>query len=127
MRLLLDTHIMLALPDDEVHRFGKRVETLLRDADSLHVSVASLWEMAIKYRLGKLPLSAPLDVWPATLTRLGVDLIPVIANHVLADINPEPPTHDPFDRLLLAQCKIEGLRLVTVDRALVDHPYAVTE
>ncbi|MBI1980879.1 MAG: type II toxin-antitoxin system VapC family toxin [Methylocystis sp.] len=127
MRLLLDTHIMLALPDGEVHRFGNRVETLLRDADSLHVSAASLWEMAIKYRLGKLPLSAPLDVWPATLTRLGVDLIPVIANHVLADIDPEPPTRDPFDRLLLAQCKTEGRRLVTVDWELVGHLYAVTE
>ncbi len=54
MRLLLDTHIMLALPDDEVYKFGKRVLTLLRDADALHVSVVSLWEMAIKHRLGKL-------------------------------------------------------------------------
>jgi len=127
MRLLLDTHIMLALPDDGVHKYGKRIETLLRDADTLYVSVASLWEMAIKYRLGKLRLSAPLDVWPEILSRLGIEIIPVVAFHALASIDPDPPTRDPFDRLLLAQCKIEGLRLVTIDRALIEHPYAVTD
>ena len=44
--------------------------------------------------------------------------------HVTALVLPEPPTRDPFDRLLLAQCQTEGLQLVTIDRALVEHPLA---
>ncbi len=72
-------------------------------------------------------MSAPLDAWPETLSWLGVEIIAVIASHTLATIDPEPPTRDPLDGLLLAQCKIEGLRLVTIDRALIAHPYAVTD
>ncbi len=45
-------------------------------------------------------------------------------HHAIAEVLPEPATRDPFDRLLLAQCLVEGLRLVTVDRALVGHPLA---
>jgi PIN domain nuclease of toxin-antitoxin system len=44
--------------------------------------------------------------------------------HVITLVLPEPPTRDPFDRLLLAQAQVEGLQLVTIDRALIDHPLA---
>jgi PIN domain nuclease of toxin-antitoxin system len=47
--------------------------------------------------------------------------------HVLAELDPEPATRDPFDRLLLAQCEVEGMRLVTVDTALSVHPLAWRE
>jgi PIN domain nuclease of toxin-antitoxin system len=45
-------------------------------------------------------------------------------SHALASVEPEPATRDPFDRMLVAQCQIEGLRLLTIDRALVSHPLA---
>jgi PIN domain nuclease of toxin-antitoxin system len=51
-------------------------------------------------------------------------VLPIVTAHVIAHVAPEPPTRDPFDRLLLAQCKTEARRLVTIDRALVDHPLA---
>lgn len=128
MKLLLDTHVLLAMPDGNTNHLGRRIEALLNDDEhALHASVASLWEMAIKHRLGKLRVSPNLDSWPELLAGLGIDVIHITASHALAPIEPEPPTKDPFDRLLLAQCKIEGLRLVTIDRALVDHPYAVTD
>jgi len=126
MNLLLDTRVLLALVRKDVPALGRRIQTMLGDPDNKRVvSVASLWEIAIKYRLGKLQLAPPnLDEWPALIANLGIDILPITARHALATVEPEPPTRDPFDRLLLAQCKVEDLRLVTIDRALVVHPYA---
>jgi PIN domain nuclease of toxin-antitoxin system len=56
---------------------------------------------------------------------MGVELVPINEHHTLIAVEPEPLTRDPFDRLLLAQCQVEDLRLVTIDRALVAHPMAV--
>jgi PIN domain nuclease of toxin-antitoxin system len=55
---------------------------------------------------------------------LGIAIISINEQHTLAAVEPEPKTRDPFDRMLLAQCQIEGLRLVITDRALVSHPVA---
>ncbi len=55
---------------------------------------------------------------------LGIETIPIDEKHALIAVDPETPTRDPFDRILLAQCLIEDLRLVTIDRALVGPPLA---
>ena len=123
MRLLLDTHVLLAMLDKEPDRLGRQIASAIAQADAqLYVSVASLWEVAIKTRLGKLGLGAELRELPELLAALRLELIPILASHALCEIRPEPMTRDPFDRLLLAQCVIEGVRLLTIDRALVDHP-----
>lgn len=125
MRLLLDTHIVLAefgqgdaVPPPDIRR------QLDDPASDLHVSVATLWEIAIKYRLGKLDLSIDLQRFPELFRVSRLNLVAINERHVLADVFPEPPTRDPFDRLLLAQCQVEGFRLVTLDRALAGHPLA---
>lgn len=59
------------------------------------------------------------------LAALGLAILPIETSHGIAAPDAEPDTRDPFDRLLLAQCQIEGLRLVTSDRALLSHPLAV--
>jgi PIN domain nuclease of toxin-antitoxin system len=93
------------------------------DSESVvHASVASLWEIAIKVRLGKLVLGMSPKLLPELIERMGLHLIAINHHHVLAVAEPEPATRDPFDRLLLAQCLIENLRLVTIDRALLAHP-----
>ena len=90
----------------------------------LHASVASLWEIAIKSRLRKLaPVVSPA-LLPELLRRTGFELLVIDHRHVLATVEPSPATRDPFDYLLLAQCLVENLRLVTLDRALVAHPLA---
>lgn len=88
------------------------------------VSTASLWEIAIKARLGKLEPGMPLSVLPRAIAAMGFAVLPITAPHVLADLTPLPGTRDPFDRLLLAQCIVEDRRLVTLDHALADHPFA---
>jgi PIN domain nuclease of toxin-antitoxin system len=127
MRLLLDTHIVLSIVNERTADLPKALQGVLTDPDSeFYVSVASLWEIAIKWRLGKLKLSGNLELLPDIVTSGGLELIPINEHHVLATVQPEPMTRDPFDRLLLAQCSVEELRLVTVDRALISHALAVS-
>jgi len=125
MRLLLDTHIVLSIVNERTGDLPVQLRRVLADPDAeFYVSVASLWEIAIKWRLGKLKLSGDLELLPDILTSGGLELIPINEHHVLATVKPDPMTRDPFDRLLLAQCSVEELRLVTVDRALVAHSLA---
>ena len=125
MRLLLDTHVFLALIGAGSADLPAHVAAVLEDDDAEpHLSAASLWEIAIKFRLGKLGLTTELDALPELLEDLGVRIVPIDERHALAAVKPEPMTRDPFDRMLLAQCQVEGLRLVTIDRALVSHPLA---
>jgi PIN domain nuclease of toxin-antitoxin system len=106
-------------------RFPDVQRVLLHATTKGFVSVASLWEIAIKTRLGKLQPGLTLDVIPAYLQGTGLTILPIDIAHVITAADPEPETRDPFDRLLLAQCKVEGLQLATVDRLLVDHPLAL--
>jgi PIN domain nuclease of toxin-antitoxin system len=125
MKLLLDTHVLLALIGDGAASLPATLAALLTDGGGEHhLSAASLWEIAIKHRLGKLKLTLELGVMPELLDSLGVKILPVEGRHALASVEPEPMTRDPFDRMLLAQCQVEGLRLVTIDRALASHPLA---
>jgi len=126
MRLLLDTHVLLALVDGRKAGLPAGVDTLLKDPDNEHhLSAASLWEIAIKCRLGKLRLTPKLGTLPELLRDLGIAIVPINEHHALAAVEPEPATRDPFDRMLLAQCGIENLKLVTLDRGLRGHRLAV--
>jgi PIN domain nuclease of toxin-antitoxin system len=125
MRLLLDTHVLLAIAERDEERLPPGFVDLAREgAYSLHGSVASLWEAAIKHRLGKLPLPCPLSEWPELLLLLGVSILDIRTSHILAETDPLPDTKDPFDRLLLAICHVEDMRLVTVDKQLLGHQLA---
>ena len=89
------------------------------------ISVASLWEIAIKARRGRLPLTIDLAFIPDQIrTAPGLSLLDISSRHVLADTDPKPSTNDPFDRLLLAVAGVEDARLLTVDRELARHPLA---
>ena len=125
MRLLLDTHVLLAVVDDRMELLAGFIRDVVLDPGaSVHASVASLWEIAIKVRLRKLWVSVPLRSLPEVLERMRIQILVINHHHVLTVVEPEPAKRDPFDRLLLAQCTIENLRLVTVDRTLRKHPLA---
>ena len=125
MRLLLDTHVLLALTQQTLEGRSPEFVALLgkREAEA-YASVASLWEIAIKTRLGKLDPGMELDRLAAHFQATGISILPIDQQHAVACVEPEPMTRDPFDRMLLAQCAVENLRLVTVDRGLIEHPLA---
>jgi PIN domain nuclease of toxin-antitoxin system len=124
MRLLFDSHFLIAIVNSTMTPAqGKIIEACAR-AELRCASVASLWEIAIKHRLGKLRLGAALERLPELLETYGFSLVDIDRHHVLEKLRDMPRTRDPFDQLLLAQCQVEGLRLVTTDRALAAHPLA---
>ena len=117
MRVLLDTHALVwAATTPE--RLGSSA-TLLADADVRLVSAVSIWELAIKQRLGKLSLGSDVRTWMRRVTsELVLDHLPVTADHAAA-VEHLPDVHrDPFDRLLVAQAVAEGAVLLTSDHRL---------
>lgn len=128
MRLLLDTQIVIALARRELPRLTPTVIAAVNAQDNvLFASAASSWEIAIKTRLGKINPGINLDDLPEYWEAIGLNLLTINHTHVVQPVFPRPPTRDPFDQLLLAQCAVEDLRLVTLDRALRDHPVAYSD
>ena len=115
MKLLLDTHALLWWLADDA-RLAEPARAEIADAaNTVWVSAASAWELAIKARLGK--LSMPDDLGQQLLANSFVPM-PVEVRHALA-VRLLPDHHrDPFDRLLVAQAKTEGLTIVTADQSI---------
>lgn len=121
MNVLLDTHTLLwALTDDS--KLSERVRELLPRADTW-LSVASLWEILIKTRTGKISLPRPSGPFLMSKLQLnGVRLLHIKPDHVLR-IESLPNHHrDPFDRMLIAQSLEENLPVVTADRVFARYP-----
>jgi PIN domain nuclease of toxin-antitoxin system len=118
-RLLLDTHIFLWWRG-EPSRLPSQVRSSIATADIVFVSVASAWEVAIKVSLGRLELP---DTIEAGVLASGFEKLLISFSHT-EQVAILPHHHrDPFDRMLVAQAKAEGLTLVTHDRLLA--PYDV--
>ena len=125
LTVLLDTHVVYAVVQDEVENLAPAIGELLERSDvTIVVSVASLWEIEIKHRIGKLGLSSPAHLLPDMIRSFNFSILPIDEFHIFAPVLPELSHRDPFDRLLLSACAADGMKLVTVDRALVDHPLA---
>ena len=114
--LLLDTHAFLwwAMRDPRVSRGAH--DAIASIDNAVVVSVVTPWEIAIKHALGRLELAeSPRELVDGQIARHGYQSLDVGLEHVLA-AGELPPHHgDPFDRLLIAQAKTEGLALVSAD------------
>ena len=115
MKLLLDTHVLLWAAGEPAKLSAAARALLLDEANDLFFSSASLWEVVIKRGLGR----DDFRVDPVRLRRLlvmhGYADVPITSDHALA-LDQLPPLHrDPFDRILIAQARAEGMQLVTVD------------
>ena len=122
MRLLLDTHTFLWFIDDSP-QLSQQGKALLEADNELWLSIASLWEITIKLRLGKLTVGMPIEVLMTEhLTRNAIDILPITVAHLIA-LSTLPLHHrDPFDRLLIAQAMVEQAPLVSADPAFDAYP-----
>jgi PIN domain nuclease of toxin-antitoxin system len=110
VNLLLDTHVLIWW--DEGRRLAAEARRAIADADSVYVSAASAWEVAIKIGLGRL---RPTRTVEQAVDESGFLELPVTFRHA-ERVGKLPPHHrDPFDRLLIAQADVEELTLVTRD------------
>lgn len=114
MRLLLDTHALLWWLSDDA-ALGAKARALIADpANDVLISVASLWEIVVKVRIGK--LVANIAAVGAAAQAEGFVTLDIRPPH-LATLTALPSHHrDPFDHLLLAQAQAEGLAFVSADR-----------
>jgi PIN domain nuclease of toxin-antitoxin system len=114
--LLLDTHVLLwALDGNE--RLGPATRELLLATEAIaYVSSASTWELEIKRSLGKIDLPSDLI---SQIEDSGFAELPVRHRHIEALGMVSLPHRDPFDRLLMAQARVEGLTFVTADRVIL--------
>jgi PIN domain nuclease of toxin-antitoxin system len=123
VRVLLDTHVFLWWNEDneQLSRKAKRIMT--DPANSLVLSVASAWEIAIKVQLGKLRL--PGDAASYVQDRVASERMETLAISLqhAAVLQFLPSLHrDPFDRMLIAQSQFENLPILTADPAIRDYP-----
>lgn len=115
MRVLLDTHVFLwAVAGSPL--LNPAARRLIQEADEVYVSAASVWEIAIKARLGK--IDADPTALLGSIEASGMLELPVKASHAAGVALLEPHHNDPFDRLLIAQALAEPLRLLTADAML---------
>ena len=128
MRLLLDTHIFLWFISGDA-RLPPDWRESIRDADNaVYLSVVSLWEALVKYRLGKLPLPHPPESYlPTQRTRHQIASLSLEEASV-CHLPSLPAAHrEPFDRMLVCQALEHGLSLVTVDPVFGAYPAPILD
>lgn len=116
MKLLLDTHVLLWWFFNDQKLSIKAREVIAEPTNDCHVSSVSAWEIATKHRIGRLPEAEDVVAdLPAYLREARFSVLEISLSHaLLAGVLPGPHK-DPFDRMLIAQAKIEKLLVVTVD------------
>ena len=123
MRLLLDTCTFLWIVGGSSELSAKARAAFADPANETFLSAASAWEIAVKHRLGRLPLpSAPDEFVPTQRAAHGIEPLPVDEDAAL-HVAKLPDLHrDPFDRMLVAQAIVGGLLLLTPDDHIRQYP-----
>ncbi len=124
MILSLDTHVLLWWLADNA-TLSQITRTEISDGKNLvFVSAAAAWEIVIKSALGKLDIPSDLE---AALTANRFQPLPITIPHALAVADLPHHHNDPFDRLLIAQAKVEGFTLVTADEQIKKYDVSIME
>lgn len=124
MSYLLDTHTFIWGQAGDPRLGPGATEILIDPSAPVYLSVASAWEMSIKAAQGRLDVPDDLG---AILDESGFDVLGIDLRHT-AEVRRLPPHHgDPFDRMLVAQARVEGLALVTSDPAMAAYDVEVID
>lgn len=124
MKLLLDSHVLLWWDEDKL---PDSIRTACLDEEnSLFISAATVWELQIKESLGKLNLRTSVKTLVEEQLDLnGLNLLPVSLANIWA-LSKLPRHHgDPFDRMLVAQARCEGMSIVSADKIMREYPVEV--
>lgn len=122
MRLLIDTHLLIWAAEG-IERLSAEAVKLMGDQDNVLVfSAASIWEVAIKQALNRQDFSVDASLLRRGLIESGYEELPIAAAHAIAVADLPGIHNDPFDRMLIAQARTEGLLLLTADRRVASYP-----
>ena len=115
MRLLVDTHVFLWFILDDPRIATTARPLLMEPEHTRYLSIASVWEVAIKHGLGKLQLTGGVPRFLRDVEQANFEILDITPGHIL-ELATLPLHHrDPFDRMLIAQAKHEGMHLLTAD------------
>ena len=116
MKMLLDSHAALWFAEDSP-QMSDPIKRVIEDrANEKYVSIASIWELAIKFATGKLNFFDPPEIYLADLLRLNnFRLLPLTFDHVVYGAALPFHHRDPFDRVIIAQSLLEAMPVVSVD------------
>ena len=117
---LIDTHTLIWFMFDDTQLSDKALSTI-KTEDKVYVSIASLWEIAIKQSIGKLDIEVTSVELADKCSEAGIDILSITPKQ-LDCISKLPSIHnDPFDRLIISQAITEGLSLVTKDEKIAKY------
>ncbi|MDA8138039.1 MAG: type II toxin-antitoxin system VapC family toxin [Desulfobacteraceae bacterium] len=124
--MIVDTHILLWWLFDDPRLSAKSREILRNTDNVIYVSAASVWEIATKFRLGKLNEAASVAKnVPMWIKRAGFQALPVTAEHAQLAGSWKMAHRDPFDRMLAAQAKLEKVPLISDDSQMSAFPIVI--
>jgi len=113
MNMLLDTHALIWFIEDSPE-LSPAVGRLITDINNpCYVSVATLWEIAIKVSIGKLELKYPFDKLSELMWENSIDLLPIRFEHIQKLLTLPFHHKDPFDRIIISQALIDGLQVIS--------------
>ena len=126
IRLLLDTHTLLWWLFDDPKLSAAARSAIVDPQNEVLVSAASAWEIATKHRLGRLPEAGDVPLrLPHYLNRARFAVLNISLEHAMAAGGLPGPHQDPFDRMLVAQARVEDLAVATADQVFRDYGVAV--
>lgn len=118
MKILLDTHTTIWFLEGD-NKLSPKVRTIIENEDTTNfVSIVSIWELAIKVSLNKITFLKGFNHFLELIKKNGFIILPVTINDSLILSSLDFIHRDPFDRMLVAQCKNNELPLATTDRHL---------
>lgn len=122
MNYLVDTHVVLWFIADDKKLPVSIKKMIEEDSSIFFVSMATLWEIAIKYSIGRLDLKVDLDGLFKLIEDSGFHLLPIAPEHILRNANLDFFYQDPFDRLIIAQGIEENLKIISKDQTFEKYP-----
>lgn len=115
MRYLLDTHTLLWFLQDDPQLPEKVANEITNIENNCYVSIASLWEIAIKINLGKLTVKFPFVKFASYLADNDIEVLQIGFDHLIQVATLDLHHRDPFDRIIIAQALVENLTIITKD------------
>jgi PIN domain nuclease of toxin-antitoxin system len=123
MKVMLDTHCLLWWAMDDAN-LSSQVKNIISDPEvDVFISTASVWEICIKYRKGKLDLpKEPEKIIKDLVEESGFQCIPIHNRHCYQETQLPMIHGDPFDRMIIAQSLVENLTLLSKDQEIREYP-----
>jgi len=119
MRYLVDTKVFLWMQAEPSKLGPRAAEALTHERNEVYLSAGSAWEIALKYRLGRVVLpDKPARYVPGRMAASQILHLPIDGSHALGAAELDDHHTDPIDRLLVSQAKLEKMRIVSTDPSL---------